>query len=217
MKLISGLLTVSIGLFFATPSFAQKDTKAKELLDKSSNALRSGGLSASFAVNINDPIHNIKQSFEGQILLKGDKFFLDIPDQMICFDGKTQWVYDKSVEEVSILNPQPGDIQTFNPISIFELYKTDCDYKYNGEKTDIQKRKVQEVSLFPKNKNEDIRLVDIQIDPSNGMPIFFRVIYKNKSEYQIYISKYQTQLNFPDSQFVFDIKKFPQAEVNDLR
>jgi outer membrane lipoprotein-sorting protein len=219
MKSISSLLIISlIGLFTATPAFAQKDAKAKELLDKTSAALgQSGGLSASFTVNINDGVNKIKQSFEGQIFVKGEKFYLDTPDQAVYFDGKTQWAYNKSVNEVNILEPQSQDVQTLNPVSVFDLYKTDCDYKYKGEKISIQKQKVQEVSLLLKNNKEGIRQVDIQIKPDDRMPVFFLIINKDKSEYRIYINKYQTKLNLSDSQFVFDTKKYPKAEVNDLR
>ena len=213
MKSIFYLLFILINLFLISPTFAQKDAKAKELLDKSSAVLnQSGGISASFTIDIND-----EQSFEGQMLLNGAKFFYDTPDQMIYFDGKTQWVYMKTIEEVSIDEPPPQDTQALNPISVFELYKTDCDYKYNGEKTDIQKRKVHEISLFPKNKNEEIKQVNLQINPSDFMPVFFHIIYKNKMELRIYIGKYQTKLNLPESQFVFDKSKFPDADINDLR
>lgn len=207
-----------IGLFFAAPASAQKDAKAKELLDKSSAALKqSGGMSFSFTFDINDEAHQAKHNFEGQMLLKGAKFFLDTPEQTVYFDGKTQWVYNRSVEEVSILEPQAQDIQGLNPISVFELYKTGFDYKYQGEKTDAQKRKVQEISLFPKDKKEEVKQVDIQIYSTDWMPVFFRITYKNKQVYCISINKYQTQLNLSDSQFVFDKKKYPQAEINDLR
>jgi len=205
-------------LFAVTPMFAQKDAKAKELLDKSSAMLnQSGGISASFTININDEANKIKRSFPGQIFVKGAKFYLDTPDQAVYFDGKTQWTYEKAVEEVTIMEPQPQDIRMLNPVSVFDLYKTDCDYKYKGEKTNSQKQKVQEISLFPKNNNEGIKQVDLQINPSDWMPVFFLITNKDKSEYRIFINKYQTQLNLPDSQFVFDRKKYPQAEVNDLR
>lgn len=212
------LPVIWVGLLLTKPVLAQRDTKAKEVLDNSLTMLNhSGGLSISFSFNMNDEIHHIKQSFEGQILLKGAKFFLDTPEQTVYFDGKTQWVYDKPIEEVSILEPQPQDIQTLNPIAIFELYKLDCDYKYQGEKTDIQKRKVHEITLFPQDKKADIERVDVQINPTDWMPVFFHILYKNKAEYRIHINKYQTKQNFSDSQFVFDKKKYPQVEVNDLR
>jgi len=218
MKSITNLLVIVAGLFLSAPAFSQKDAKAKDLLDKTSAMLnQSAGISASFTININDDVNKIKQSFDGQILLKGEKFFYDTPDQTVYFDGKTQWVYNKSVEEVSILEPQPQDIQSLNPIAVFGLYKTNCGYKYKGEKIDIQKRKVQEISLFPQDKKEDIAQIDIQINPADNMPVSFRIIYKNKSEYRIYINKYQTRQNLSDSQFVFDKNKYPKAEVNDLR
>jgi len=217
-RMLLCLSVIVIGLFALTPVSAQKDAKAKELMDKSSAMLnQSGGLSVAFTFNINDEANQIKQSFEGQMLVKGAKFFLDTPDQTVYFDGKTQWTYLKSVEEVSILEPQPQDIQTLNPIAIFELYKTDCDYKYKGVKVDIQNRKVEEVSLLPANKKEDIRQVDIQINPADWMPVFFRIIYNDKAEYKIYVNKYQSKVNLMDSQFVFDKSKYPKAEVNDLR
>jgi len=220
MKSIDKLFFTAIllGIFAASPAFAQKDTKAKEILDKTSAALnQAGGLSASFTVNINDEINKIKQSFAGQILVKGEKFYLETPDQAVYFDGKTQWSLAKSINEVSILEPQSQDVQTLNPVSVFDLYKTGCDYKYKGEKVNTQKQKVQEISLFLKNNKDGIKQVDIQINPNTAMPVFFLIINKDKSQYRIYINKYQTQLNLPDSQFVFDKKKYPQAEMNDLR
>ena len=218
MKSITYLLLVATGLFFTAPAFSQKETKAKELLDQTSAAInQSGGMSVSFTVNVNDIANKIKQSFEGQISLKGAKFYLSTPDQEVYYDGKTQWTYDKNIGEVSILEPKPQDIQTLNPVSVFDLYKTDCNYKYKGEKTDIKNRKVQEVSLFPTNAKEDIKQVDIQINLSDSMPVFFLITYNDKSEYRIYIDKYQTKLNLPDSQFVFDMKKYPNADLNDLR
>ena len=218
MRSITKLLILLTGLFLTAPLFAQKDAKAKELLDKSSAALNQpGGLSASFTININDEVNQIKQSFEGQMFLDGAKFFFDTPDRIVYFDGKTQWVYNKVFEEVSIIEPKPQDLQALNPILFLELYKTDCDYKYNGEKNDIQKRKVHEISLFPKDKKEEIKQVDLQINPTDFMPLFFHIIYKNNMDFRIYINKYQTKLNFPESQFVFDKNKYPEAEVNDLR
>ena len=218
MKSKTVLLLFIIGFLLSAPASAQKDSKAKEILDKTSVLLnQSGGISASFTININDAVNNIKESFEGQMFLKGAKFFFDAPEQTVYFDGKTQWVYNKSFDEVSILEPQPQDLKAMNPVLVFELYKTDCDYKYKGEKTDIQKRKVHEISLFPKNKKEEIKQVDMQINPVDNMPVFIQITYNNNMEFRIYITKYQTKLDLPDSQFVFDKSKFPNVEINDLR
>ena len=218
MKKITYLLLIVTGLLFTTLAFTQKDTKAKEILDKTSAMLnQSGGISASFTINVNDDANNMKEGFEGQMLLKNTKFFVETPDQKVYFDGKTQWIYFSLFDEVTILEPSPQDLHSLNPILVFNMYKTDCDYKYNGEKTDNQRRRVHEVSLFPKKRNEDIKQINMQINKVDNMPVFFHIIYKNNMELRIHLSKYQTKQNLPDSQFVFDKNKFPYAEVNDLR
>jgi outer membrane lipoprotein-sorting protein len=206
------LLFVSAGLF------AQKDAKAKELLDKTSSIFKNAGnMSALFTFNVKDGSEQIAQSFEGQISTKGDKFYIDTPDQDIYFDGKTQWVYNKSYDEVNISEPDKQTAQALNPISFFEIYKKNCDYQYIGEKTDTKMQKVQEISIFPKNKKEDIKRIDIQLNTHDFMPVSFRIFYKNDVENNIYIHQFQTQQSFPDSRFAFDVKSHPEAEIIDLR
>lgn len=203
---------------FSLLAFAQKDAKAKELLDKSSATFsQSGDLSVSFTLNVKDVVNKTTESFDGQISLKKNKFLIEIPGRDIYFDGKTQWVHDKSYDEVNISEPNETEVQTLNPKAIFELYKKGCDYKYVGGKTDTKMRKVQEVALFPKDKKNDIIRIDMQINEPDFMPVFFHIFYKNKLENIIYINKYQTKLNLPDGRFVFDAKKYPGVEIIDLR
>jgi outer membrane lipoprotein-sorting protein len=209
---------MGVFLLAAFSVFAQKDAKAKEILDKSSALFNtSDGISAQFTFTIKDETANLNESFDGEIFLKGTKFFVDTPERTICFDGKTQWVYEKKLEEISIMKSNAQDVQIFNPASFFELYKKGCDYKYKGAKTDNKMRKVQEISLLPKDKKSDFSRIDMQIATSDFMPVFFHLFYKNKLENNIYIHKYELKLEIPDSRFVFDMKKYPQAEVIDLR
>jgi outer membrane lipoprotein-sorting protein len=198
-------------------SMAQKkDAKAKELLDKSSSALSSAGdVYAYFTMNIKDEINKNGQGFDGTIHMKGNKFKINTPDRDIYFDGKTQWVYQKSYDEVNVSEPDDEEIQALNPKSIFAVYKKNCNYKYIGSKTDIKMRKVQEVNLFP--QKGEITQINIQISDADYLPVLFHIFYKSKIENIIYINKYQTKQHFSDSQFVFDSKQYPDAEIIDLR
>jgi outer membrane lipoprotein-sorting protein len=213
------LIAVLFLTCFSTITFAQKDSKAKELLDKSSKAfLQSGDIKVSFTMNIKDITHNTTESFDGQISLKGNKFFIEVPGRDIYFDGKTQWIYEKSYEEVNISEPKGQEIQALNPAFIFELYKRGCNYKYVGGKTDVKMRKVQEITLIPKDvKKSDIKRVDMQVNETDFMPVFFHVFFNKNYENIVYVNKYQANLDFPDSLFVFDAKKHPDAEIIDLR
>ncbi|MDR3340059.1 MAG: outer membrane lipoprotein carrier protein LolA [Candidatus Symbiothrix sp.] len=203
---------------FSAASFAQKDAKAKDALDKASITFsNAGGLSANFTINIKDAGSQMTQSFDGEIYLKKEKFFIDVPEQNIYFDGKTQWVYNKSYEEVNISEPNKQEVQAINPASIFQIYKKDCDYKYTGEKIDSQKRKVKEVTLLPKGKNEDISRIDIQINTADFLPVYFHIYYRSQLENIIYIHQYKPNQHIPDSRFVFNQKEHPGTEIIDLR
>jgi outer membrane lipoprotein-sorting protein len=210
------IVTLIIYTVFFTYASAQKDAKAKELLDKSSAALtQAGDMSAYFTLNVKDEINKTNQAFDGTIYMKGDKFKIDTPDRNIYFDGKTQWIYQKSYEEVNITQPAGEEIQALNPKLIFAVYKKNCNYKYAGTKTDVNMRKVQEVDVFP--QKGEITQITIQINTTDNFPVMFHLFYKNKIENIIYINKYQTKQNFSDNQFIFDSTQYPDAEIIDLR
>ena len=204
-------------LFTAFSSFAQNDTKVRELLDKSSEAfMQAGGIEADFTLNIKDA-SSTSQAFDGHILLKSSKFFIETPEYAIFFDGKTQWVYNKAFDEVNISEPDEKEVQTLNPASIYTMYKKGCNYKYLGEKTDIKMRKVQEIELITTNKKEDINKIIVQLDKTDLMPLMFHIHFNNGMENQVYINQYKTQQVVSDAVFSFDKTKHPQVEIIDLR
>lgn len=216
MKQLFLILTLLIS--FSTTGFSQKDAKAKEILDKSSAVFnQAGGLSAYFTLNIKDVNSKTTESFDGEISIKGNKFYINTPENNIYFNGKTQWVYSKAFEEVNISEPSAQEVQAINPASIFEMYKKGCNYKYIGEKTDIKMRKVQEVELIPQNKKGDMSRILIQINKTDFMPVLFHIYYKNNIENIIHINSYKTKENLPDDLFSFDTKKYPGAEIIDIR
>ncbi len=199
-------------------AFAQKDTKAKEWLDKSSDAFtKAGAISVNFTMHIKDIPNNVSESFEGTIDLKGNKFHLDVPEMESWFDGKTQWVLQKGWDEVNITEPSPQEVQALNPTTIFAIYKKGCNYKYIGEKMDVKGKKVQEVELTPQAKNGEMTKIIMQINPVDYMPVKIHISYKNNIENIIHINHYKKNLNLADDIFVFDKKKYPQAEIIDLR
>jgi len=215
---MKNLFFLVILLSVAFSSFAQNDAKAKELLDKSSEAFtRAGGIEAEFTLKIKDVINNVTEAFDGLILLKGNKFFIETPEYAIFFDGKTQWLYNKAFDEVNISEPNEKEIQALSPASIYTIYKKGSDYKYLGEKTDIKMRKVQEIELVTKNRKEDIGKVIVQLDKTSLMPLMFHIYFNNNMENQVHINRYKSGQTIPDAAFSFDKTKYPQTEIIDLR
>jgi outer membrane lipoprotein-sorting protein len=205
-------------LCYANAAFAQKEAKVKELLEQSSAAFSSAGnMSAYFTINIKDPSAKQAMAEEGVIDIKGNQFHVNTPDNEIWFNGKTQWVLQKSWEEVNISEPSEEEVQMFHPGTFFALYKKASQYRYLGEKTDVKMRKVHEIELIPQEKKSGMKKIILQINASDRMPVMFHIYYANQIENLIYINKYQTKLNLPDSLFVFDTKKHPEAEIIDTR
>ena len=208
LVLILSVLSVS--------AFAQKDAKAKEVLDQASTAFnKTGGLSINFTLHIKELAQNASESFEGTMDIQGSKFHINTPEMETWFDGKTQWVLQKEWEEVSISEPDEKEVQTLNPATIFELYKEGSAYKYLGEKTDNKGRKVYEVELTP--QGGDINKLRVQFSAKDYLPTRIFLSYKNEVENTIHISQYTSKANISDSQFVFDKKKYPNVEIIDLR
>lgn len=196
---------------------AQKDSKAKEILDKSSVAFNQAkGMSASFTLNVKDLKAKVTESFDGQIRMKGDKFYLTVPEYDLWFNGTTQWLYVKANEEVNVSQPSQEEVQMLNPSVLFSLYKKGHRYQYLGEKADIKGKQVHEIELTPEKKS-DIQKMTIQIGKVSLLPHCITIYYKNNMINIIHINQYETGKEYADSDFAFDKKKHPEVDIIDLR
>ena len=65
--------------------------------------------------------------------MKGDKFLLETEGVTTWFDGRTQWSYLASSDEVNVSEPTLEELQSINPYSWLSLYKQ--DYKLKVAKT----------------------------------------------------------------------------------
>lgn len=191
-------------LFLSVSLSAQKDKQAREILDKTTNALQqAGGIRATFGGTGN-----------GTLLLKGNQFYLNSGGIQSWFDGKTQWSYLESCEEVNVSNPTPEELQTINPYALLSIYKNGYNYKYAGTKSRNGKQGF-EVILTPENK-QDITSITLFVSQTY-QPLYIKVEQNNKSANEIIVTSYQTNQPLDNATFKFDKKKFPNAEVIDLR
>ncbi len=199
------ILLIITALLLSSPhTFAQKDAKAREVLDNTSQSvLRAGGIRATFG-----------GSTEGTLLLKGECFHLNAGGVQSWFDGKTQWSYVEANEEVNISSPTPEELQGIHPYAILSLYKNGYNYKYIGIKTRNGKSG-HEVVLTPEQKR-DISAITLFVS-REYQPIYIKVEQANMPANEIIITSYQTNQPLDASAFRFDKAKYPDAEVIDLR
>ena len=87
----------------ALPMVAQ-EPDAKDILDRTADAFRrEGGVKIGFSVRAPEGNSN------GTICLKGDKFLLETEGMKTWFDGRTQWSYLASSDEINVSEPTPEE------------------------------------------------------------------------------------------------------------
>ncbi len=146
---------------------------------------------------------------KGKIDILGDKYILSMPDMTIWFDGKTQWTYIHSAQEVNINTPEPEEIAQTNPYQILQSYKNAYVCKQIGEKGDVY-----EFELTPKSES-GINLIRVLIKKSTSALMQISITQDGITN-TIKITD-TISGNFSDNHFTFDKTKYPGTEIIDLR
>ena len=86
---------------FTLSSIAQSSKDADLLINKISKRYKKfSSIKADFTYSIESKAEKINEKQKGNIVIKGNKFRLDIAGQTIIGDNKTQWTYSKEINEV---------------------------------------------------------------------------------------------------------------------
>ena len=173
------------------------------------------GMEIDFAVNVRSPKNNISESFEGKLLIKGDKLVLTTPDMLSWFNGQTLWTYMPRTQEVNISNPSGSDLQTVNPLLFLKNYKKEFNASCIGESTSPNNKMAYDIALIPKKK-DDVEKIELQIEKSTSLPSKIVMTMTNDIHNNIIIREIKS-VNVADVKFVFPEKEYPDAEIVDLR
>ncbi len=195
---------------------SQYDPKALDILNRmSSNYNNLKSFKAEFTYELENKMENIQEKFTGDIIIKGDKFKLDLGDQLIFNDGETLWTYLKDVNEVNIdyYLPEDGDM---TPSNIFTAYREGYKYMFIEEES-IDNRIFQVIDLVPDDANKPFYKVKLWINKSDYSLKQWELFDKTGNTYLYDIVKFDNSYNADDKEFLFDAKKFPGVEEIDLR
>lgn len=176
---------------------------AAEVLDATAKKLTSGGTYANFSTVIEG------NHLWGNIAIKGDKFKITSANAITWYDGKTQWTFMNGTEEVNISNPDIEQQQQINPYHFINLYK-------KGYSASMQKKNgLYVVTLKRSSSSNDITDAVIEINSKTSYPTYIKVKSGGHwTEFKITGAK---RVNYNTSHFRFPAKKYPNAEVIDLR
>jgi outer membrane lipoprotein-sorting protein len=210
------LVVFSTSIAIALQAQKPADKSADKLLNLISTRYKNfKTIKADFIYSIESKAENISEKQKGRIYVKGNKFRLDIADQVIMCDNKTVWTYSKEVNEVQVNNYDPKKA----PIRLDDIF-TMYDKGFLSKILDIKKEGKNDivlVELTPKDKKKNFFKIKLTIDKTNQTIIKSQVFDKSGTIHTYLVTNQFPNIKLEDKFFVFDVKKYPKCEVIDLR
>jgi outer membrane lipoprotein-sorting protein len=198
------------------PVFSQtKDIKAIALLDEVSAKTKSyKTIRADFSYTMENKQAKINEEKTGTLTLSGDKYRLKASGQEVICDGKLIWTYMKESNEVQINDLDSKD-DALTPSKLLSSYN--ANYKSRILK-DRPLKDANEVTieLIP-NVIKNFTKAILVVDKVKKQVRSFMLFDKSGNIFTYKITKYQTDIPVPVSDFTFDKSKFPGVEINDMR
>ena len=211
---------LSLGIFLLSLNFisySQYDKKALAILEAMSAKYKSfTAFKANIVYSLVNESEGVNENFSGEITIKGDKFFLVMDEQTVITDGNTVWTYLSDVNEVNIdnYNPDNGDI---SPSMIYTAYQSGYKYLFL-EEISTGSNVYEIVDLVPEDaKNNQYFKVRMEISKNDRTLKSWTMFDKSGNSYKYNITKFDPSLDPSDSFFVFDVTKYKDIEVIDLR
>ncbi len=201
-KLIIMLL---LAILQMTGAYAQNATLARKVLDKTAAVVgNKKGSSARFTVS-----GSKLGATSGTIAIKGSMFHVSTPKAVVWYNGKTQWSYLKSTNEVNVSTPSAAQRTQMNPYAFISLYKSG----YNLGVTTKGANYV--VHMKAQSSKQPVQEIYLTVNSKTYVPSLVKM--KEKGSWtSIAVSGFATK-SLPNSTFTFKQKDFPSAEVIDLR
>lgn len=217
MRLIPVVLLTFLSLIFSPNLLAQKDPKAKTILDGMAQKYQSlKGFTASFDYTFQDA-GGAGDRQTGEIAVSGDKYRLKLPDQEIYNDGKTVWTFIQSddYKEVTVndVTQMEGEL---TPSNIYKMYQTGFNYRLLADKT-YQGKAVNVVELIAQKPNAPFKQVKLMVDKATKDLLGWEMSDGQGGVFSYSFKNLKAAPSLPADYFVFDIKKHPGIEVIDLR
>lgn len=205
---IAIILTLGHGLTSA-------QTTARSILDQTSAKLQqAGGLEARFEATA---CHGTTETgtTTGTIYVSGNRFKIVAPKLTTWYDGQTQWSLNKENQEVYVSHPSAEELQSMNPYSFINLYKTGYTQSltamdYNGKNCHLVHLKAQKAS----QSINELRLI---IDKTTLMPLNIRLRNNKGDWYRVRIHSVTTRAAWPAAFFTYSQAEHPDVEVIDIR
>ncbi|MDG5800326.1 outer membrane lipoprotein carrier protein LolA [Marinilabiliaceae bacterium ANBcel2] len=209
------ITTITINTHSQSPDV----TKARDILDKvSAQTQKYGTIRADFTFTLENLQAEMTDTYEGSIVMKGEKFMVDVMGANTYFDGETVWTYMTEINEVNISDKEMLEEEGgLNPGTVFTIYEEGFNYIYDGEGI-IRGRTVDIVDLFPEERDQPYSRIKLYIYRDDLQFAQIKQIGKDGTNYIIEVEDMVVDGDdVDDSYFTFNPDDYPDIVVIDLR
>ena len=212
LKQLAGIVCLLVTTFVN----GQNDKEAEQLLNTVNDKTASyKNISITFKYVLSNISENIKEQVDGDVLIEGDKYKLNIYGVTRIFDGKTLYTISPEDEEVTISSENSEDENTITPSKILSFYKTGYTYQMDITQN-VKGKKIQYVKLIPMDSETEIKSVLLGIDINTKNIYNLIEVGKNNSNTTLTVTKLVTNQTLASDTFKFNKTDYPDYFINNL-
>lgn len=189
-------------------SLSVSANNAASLLDKAAQKFQQAkSITADFTISGNGNLSS------GNIAISGDRFKIKMNEISIWYDGRTQWTYSQPVNEISITEPTPDELQQVNPFAIISAFR-----KAYSATTLNNGNNIATLQLTPLSSHDEaISKVVLTLNKSTLFPTQIVLTLDNGESITIKVISVKIGNTLPLSTFTYNELSYPNAEIIDLR
>lgn len=215
MKLKFSLLIFAFAVF--AQGYTQDEKAVKILNDLSAKTKAYDNFSADFTMNLVDQQSDIDLKRTGEIKVSGNKYRVQLDDDVIIGNGDTRWTYQAESNEVYVDYEAEDDDSGLNPSKLFTIWESGFKQIHEG-KVSHNGRQLDQINLHPiKAAETAYHTVKVFVDVEKMELVKVEVLGKEGDKYTYELLKFKTNESLNADTFAFKKASFPGVEVIDLR
>ena len=157
----------------------------------------------------------ILENFKGNMIVKGNKYYLLFDKQEFYCNGTTIWNYQKETNEISIFEYEENSDLFLNPTKLLSNWKKKFRAKFIREEVEKEK-KIILIDITPIQQDSFYK-IRIFVDKTKMEIIRFAMYEKDNTIYTYSFDKFLVNTAVDDKKFELNRAAYPNAEINDMR
>lgn len=206
-------LSIILYIFSIVGVIAQNNTDAEKVINKLIASMQASAVKTNFQLSVTEKNGVTSQPISGTFVMKANKFTLEMDELKVWFDGKSQWAYQKSDNEVTITESTTEELAQVNPMAILASFKAKSWIRFGKTK----KTTSELIELIPKNKKDDFIKAEVQLNKKTKTPEFIRLTDKKKTVTFLKLTNYKNIGTIANDNFTFKKNNYKKILINDLR